>query len=84
MNYEEFKNDWRNTGQLEYMLKKKVKHIYFTHTSEEHKHCRFCWDKISSLPDTLHEGYYTTNTQYKYWICPSCFDELKDLFEWQL
>lgn len=84
MTLEEFKNDWRNMGQLEYMFGKKIKHIDDIYQIQDHAHCRFCWDKISALPDALHDGYYTVNTKYRYWICPECYEDLKDIFQWSL
>jgi hypothetical protein len=30
-------------------------------------------------PDTLHEGYATADNR---WICPRCFADFVDLFDW--
>lgn len=82
MNYEDFKKDWRNMGQLDYLFGETLKFADYSEFSGDHEHCEFCSEKIANLPDALHEGYCTTSTKYRYWICASCFEDFKDLFEW--
>jgi hypothetical protein len=50
----------------------------------DHDHCAFCWDKFmeEETSDVLHAG-YTTADEY-YWICPTCFQDFKEQFGWQL
>ena len=47
----------------------------------DHDHCAFCWETFSDYPDTLHEG-YTTEDNY-YWICPTCYNDFKEMFKWK-
>lgn len=50
----------------------------------EHDHCEACWAKFaeSGSPETLSEG-YVTDDNYR-WICPSCFQDLKEDMGWRL
>ncbi|MCL4523029.1 MAG: hypothetical protein M1453_05385 [Acidobacteria bacterium] len=52
--------------------------------SWEHDHCEACWQTFMEAPsaDVISEGYVTTDG-YR-WICPKCFDELKDAMGWSL
>jgi len=49
----------------------------------DHDHCEACWAKFTEYasPETLTEGYATTDN-YR-WICPQCFQDLKDEMEWK-
>jgi hypothetical protein len=56
----------------------------------DHDHCAACWTKFAEWdgPDILHEGYATT-AEYERgedydWVCPICFDELRDEMGWRL
>lgn len=56
-----------------------------------HEHCVFCNQLIAEPSDgsskALHEAWVTTfvhpegDPGYQ-WICPSCFEELRDTFAW--
>jgi hypothetical protein len=50
----------------------------------DHDHCAACWAKFMELPapDVLDQGYVTTDGDR--WICPNCFQELKDAMGWKL
>ena len=86
MNLHEFENDWRNMGQLDYLYGKKFKYMNYLDaviiTNREHEHCEFCWETISSHLDAINVGYCTDNL-YR-WVCPNCFNELKQLFHWEV
>jgi len=71
------KNDWRLRNQKEYLLGKKlsIHEYYLGRQSWDHDHCEFCWAKF---PDDCSKG-YTTEDMY-YWVCPSCFEDFKDMF----
>lgn len=56
------------------------------HISNDHDHCKFCWEKFSiSLKDCLKEGWQTKYTiTYKgetrisdSWVCMKCFEDFK-------
>ncbi len=77
-------NDWRLTNQLSYLKGAALAWRTYSPPSEnwEHDHCEFCWAKFSAAgqPDVFREGYNTAD-EYR-WVCKTCFDDFKDLFEW--
>jgi len=50
--------------------------------SWNHEHCDFCFQRISDTtwPDGIQEAYADEDEEQ--WVCPKCFEFLKDLFEW--
>ena len=75
------KQDWRLTNQMNYLFQKKLLKQKYKPFREEwnHDHCEFCSQRIdSSLPYA-----YTTEDNY-YWICPECYCDFKDMFEWDV
>ena len=82
MNETQFKNDWRNMGQLDYLAKKKLQYLKYTKDIGDHEHCEFCADKISFRENDLNFGYCTLNKYY--WICDKCYDDFKDIFGWSV
>lgn len=84
MNMKIFENDWRNMGQIDYLYRKRLKFVTYSKEFGDHEHCEFCSEKISNLPNSLNCGYYTVNTKYRYWICPKCYEDFKDIFQWSL
>jgi len=54
----------------------------------DHDHCVGCWAKFShQISDALKEGYAITaetsgNGEDYYWLCRSCFEDLKESLEW--
>ena len=77
------KDDWRLRGQEDYLSGKSLYFRKWKSPKKEwdHDHCEFCWEKFSDYPNTLHEG-YTTEDNY-YWICPTCYNDLKEMFKWK-
>lgn len=71
-------DDWRLANQMKYLYRKKLIRTLFERENEEwdHEHCQFCCDKISES-----EMAYATENKY-YWICPECFGDFKEMFEW--
>ena len=81
------KDDWRRMGQENYLLEVELQHIeqYTPHSETwEHEHCSFCTEKISAYEGNLHSGYCTTDSDQSEWICPACFDDFKDEFQWKI
>ena len=78
------KEDWRLNGQEELIIGKTFRFCewYPVPETNDHDHCHLCWDKFSNYSDTLHEGYVADNG--KYWICPDCFEDLKDELDLKL
>lgn len=76
------KNDWRLTGQEDYLTGKTLYHRKWKpyHAEWGHEHCVFCWDKFSDIEGALHEGYATEDNYY--WICPDCFKDFNVMFKW--
>ncbi len=80
------KNDWRLQGQEKYL---KGMILYFEkykmlRKDWDHDHCEFCSKKFSEVnePANLTQG-YTTEDHYR-WICETCYNDFKDLFEWKV
>lgn len=80
------KDDWRLTNQEKYLNGIKLKLQKYSRYSKkwDHDHCEFRLGKfmISNDPDVNAEG-YTTEDHYR-WICKKCYDDFKDMFEWQV
>ena len=74
-------NDWRLMDQEEYLKGVSLKHSRYVTFNEswDHDHCAFCSDKI----DASTENAYCT-TDYYHWICPECYNDFKEMFEWVL
>ena len=76
-------HDWRLVNQINYLYKKKLeRQPFFVSATRDHEHCSFCWNKFGELDGMLHEGYCTADEQY--WICDHCFEDFKEMFQWQL
>jgi len=74
-------NDWRLTNQKNYLSKKKLLHTTYKSNNEswDHDHCSFCMENIDATT-----GYaYCTPDNY-YWICETCFNDFKKMFEWEV
>ena len=80
-----FKDDWRDTGQEDYLMGVKLFFKKYSTYSEtwDHDHCDFCKAKLSVLmPDCETEG-FATEDNYR-WICKRCFEDFKDHFKWEV
>ena len=55
-----------------------------TRPNWDHDHCEFCWQKISDIDgeNIQHEGW--TNDEDTYWVCKSCFEDFKEMYQWDL
>lgn len=73
-------NDWRLTNQLKYLYAVNLKKTVFD--SDLHTHCEFCWAKFGQAIDEQKIGYCTID-KYR-WICESCFQDFKDMFNWKI
>ena len=84
----EEKDDWRLTNQEDYLKGVILVHRkypqYPNNPERDHDHCAFCWTKFSLYddPEHLKEG-YTTMDDY-HWICPQCFQDFNDRFQWKV
>ena len=79
------KNDWRLQGQEEYLMHRTLAFVPYFQWSKtwDHEHCEFCSAKFSRHADDLHEGYVTADNR-RTWICPECFEDFKEMFQWEL
>lgn len=76
--------DWRLLrGQYKYLHRV----ILFSRSYQsnnalnDHDHCEFCMVKFGKGSSDLKQGYCTEDR--KIWICPRCYDDFKNLFEWE-
>lgn len=56
----------------EYLEGEKIQHFW-------HAHCEFCWEKAATDKECV---FYCTKDM-QYWVCPECFRDFKDLFDWK-
>jgi hypothetical protein len=79
-------NDWRLRNQFAYLRGLSLIWQRYRALNEgwDHDHCEFCWSKFAEHdnPEVLREGYTTPDTMH--WVCSACFEDFKDLFEWQV
>lgn len=75
-------NDWRLTGQEEYLTKLEFKKVdeekIKTKNNLWHEHCEFCMETISNKHS---EEVYSTIDEY-YWVCKKCFNDFKTKYNW--
>jgi hypothetical protein len=77
-------NDWRLQGQEKYLQGATLSWKRYVKPSAawDHDHCEFCWEKFmeaETLEQTVQAGYVTADDR---WICPQCFADFAELFEW--
>ena len=76
-------NDWRLTGQEQYLkgkyLKEQTQKELKNKDETWHEHCEFCMDIISKSTVLC----YCSEDEYR-WVCPKCFADFKELFEWKI
>jgi hypothetical protein len=80
------KDDWRLTGhQANYMHGELLRFGPYKPRKKgsEHDHCEFCFRRFSSAErvNFCSEGFYTEDER---WICETCYDDFKMLFDWAL
>lgn len=79
-------SDWRLTNQEAYLKGKRLnrKKYKAPRPDWDHYHCASCWAKFMETPgpEILGEGYATDGDHH--WICPTCFEDFKDLFGWTI
>jgi hypothetical protein len=82
------KKDWRLNNQEKYLkgvtLVRRSYRQYAKNPKWDHDHCDFCWEKFSltECEGSIREGYATVDDYH--WICPACFEDFKDMFEWKV
>ncbi len=82
------KYDWRLSGQEKYLKGAKLICRKYRQNPKNpgwnHDHCDFCWATfcLGKYSDCLKEGYATLDDYH--WICPMCFEDFKELFDWHV
>ena len=80
------KDDWRLANPQEYLKGLTFSWKKYTRYREgwDHDHCEFCRAKFMETAgkDILTEGYVSTDN-YR-WICKSCFDDFKEMFQFKI
>ena len=80
--------DWRLAGQEKYLqgvtLVYRRYRQYKDNPNWDHDHCVFCWTEfcLEGCADSIREGYATEDDYH--WICPNCFADFKDKFQWSV
>lgn len=79
-------DDWRLTGQEDYLLFAKLKEIIpsdYLKTLDNpeyfHEHCEFCMTKPE---DNKEQKFYCTLDNYC-WICEECYNDFKEKFKFE-
>lgn len=76
-------SDWRLNGQERYLYGVKLKHMNIKDklNPSDHEHCKFCLEKISNYPNTIHDAYCTEDEYH--WVCDNCYNDFKTRFNWK-
>ena len=80
-----YSDDWRlfkHQGAYLYGVKLIYNQYVPYRTDWDHDHCEFCMDKFGLEKMSLHYGYCTED--HRFWICPNCFHDFKDMFDWKV
>jgi len=77
-------SDWRLTNQEKYLKNKKLIMMDYKDrtSSTDHDHCEFCFEKFSEDTQDINNGYCTDDCYY--WICLNCYNDFKELFQWNI
>lgn len=72
-------------GQESYLKGRSLVKRSYVPLSEtsDHEHCRFCWEKFGEHEGNLRDGYVAVDDPH-IWVCPECFEDFKELFDWML
>jgi hypothetical protein len=93
-------SDWRLASLNGHLLNLSITWKPYRQRSEtwDHDHCAFCWATFSdsrsasAAPGDLHEGYAVEAHVNQgrcvpadwEWICPRCYEDFKDMFNWHV
>lgn len=78
-------NDWRLFREQDKYLKGVllVEQSYKSNNPfNDHDHCEFCMAKFGKENGELKQGYSTEDNSI--WICPQCYNDFKEQFEWNV
>lgn len=78
--------DWRLTNQERYLkgVDLFLRRYVPASPHNDHDHCEFCGAKFMTgdVPGALNRGYTTADGHR--WICPDCFEDFRELFQWRI
>jgi hypothetical protein len=85
------KDDWRRMGQERFLKGGKFRWQRYVGPGPawDHDHCEFCFAKFMDRDeaDLLREGwatpYFGSESSFR-WVCPQCFDDFKEEFEFDV
>ena len=86
--------DWRLQGQEGYLFGRGLRWSRWWSYQEgwDHDHCYFCQQEFctdehecpsSPLGRSVTDGYVTADDNYE-WICPQCYENFKERFQWTI
>ena len=86
MTNEEWASDWRNHGEDKYLMNTTLIHaVYRENGCAHHEHCTFCWIRFSeAMSGDERSGYVCRKNGEDYWICTTCYNDLKSFFHWKV
>jgi hypothetical protein len=77
-------DDWRLQGQ-DWLREELLRYERYRppRPGFEHDHCEFCWTPFRMMPKqgVINEGYVTNDRR---WICETCYEDFKLIFDWIL
>lgn len=76
-------------GQEKYLLGAQLRWMVWRpyRPGWDHDQCAFCQSEISDRPvdeHTLYNAAWVTASDEYTWICPSCFDDFRERFRWEI
>lgn len=80
-------DNWKLHGQEEYLTNAVFQFSRWKLLDPhwDHDHCAFCWAKFSeSGGEDLAEGYVTRDGDWNAWVCPTCYNEFKESFNFKV
>jgi len=80
------KHDWRLTGhQANYLHGELLRYAPYRppRPGWTHDRCEFCWTRFApqKREGCASEGFHTEDHR---WICESCYEDFKVIFDWRL
>jgi hypothetical protein len=81
-------SDWRLMGQEHWLAHRRLRWADWTphQPGWGHDHCAFCFVEFSAMTsneNVLTAGYVTADDNYA-WICPTCFEDFRQQFDWTI
>jgi hypothetical protein len=78
-------DDWRLQGQEEYLVGRRLRWAKWVGRPDwDHDHCEFCWAEFSAevTEHSPHNAGWVTADDNDHWVCPGCFEDFRERFQW--